>query len=111
LRVKPEFYITAGGSYTLGPDNGVVLVNTPAAVTLNLPDVTQWMNEPFGQPVTAFERTIWVKDLGGYAGSFPITVQAFPSQKIDTAISATINTFFRVLRLYPLPDRSGWFIS
>ena len=51
LRVKPERYIVGGGNYTLGPDDGVVLVNTPAAVTLALPDVSQWMNEPFGQPL------------------------------------------------------------
>jgi hypothetical protein len=111
LRTKPEMYITNGGSYTLGPDNGVVLVSTPATVTLTLPDVTKWSNEPFGQPVTAFERTIWIKDIGGYAGSFHITVTAFPSQTIDTASSAVINTFFGVLRLYPLADQSGWFIA
>ena len=111
LRTKPEMYITVGGSYTLGPDNGVVLVNTPAAVTLNLPDVSKWANEPFGQPLTAFERTIWVKDIGGYARSFHITVNAFAGQTIDTASSAVINTFFGVLRLYPLADQSGWFVA
>jgi len=111
LRVKPERYIVAGGSYTINPDDGVVLVNTPAAVTLTLPDVTKWMNEPFSQPVTAFERTVWIKDIGGYAGSFPITAQAFPGQKIDTANSAVVNTFFGVLRLYPLADLSGWFVA
>ena len=111
LRTKPELYITVGGSFTLGPDNGVVLVNAPATVTLALPDVSRWMNEPFGQPVTAFERTIWIKDIIGYAGSFAITVNAFPGQKIDTANSATINTFFGVLRLYPLADQSGWFVA
>jgi hypothetical protein len=111
LRVKPERYIVGGGNYTLGPDDGVVLVNTPAAVTLALPDVSQWMNEPFGQPLTAFERAVWVKDIGGYAGSFHITVNAFPGQKIDTANSAVIKTFFGVLRLYPLADLSGWFVS
>jgi hypothetical protein len=89
----------------------LLLVNTPAAVTLTLPDVTKWMNEAFGQPVTAFERTVWIKDLGGYAGSFPITVNAFPGQKIDTANSAMVNTFFGALRLYPLVDQSGWFIG
>jgi hypothetical protein len=111
LRIKPERYITAGGSYTISPDDGVVLVNVPAAVTLNLPDVNQWMNEPFSQPVTAFERTIWVKDIGPYAGSFHITVNAFSGQKIDTANSAVINTFYGVLRLYPLVDLSGWFVA
>jgi hypothetical protein len=111
LRTKPERYIVGGGSYTLGPDDGVVLVNTPAAVTLNLPDVTKWSNEPFGQPVTAFERAIWVKDIGGYAGSFHITVTAFPGQTIDAASSAVISTFFGVLRLYPLVDLTGWFVA
>jgi len=105
LRNKPERYITGGGSYTITPDDGVLLVNTPAAVTVNLPDVRQWMNESFGQPVTAFERTIWVKDIGGYARSFHITVNAFAGQTIDTASSAVINTFFGVLRLYPLAER------
>jgi hypothetical protein len=111
LRVKPERYIMGGGTYAITPDDGVVLVNTPAAVTLNLPDVSKWANEPFGQPVTAFERTIWVKDIGGYAGSFHITVNAFPGQTIDAASSAVINTFFGVLRLYPLVDQSGWFVA
>jgi len=109
-RVKPEFPITIADIYTLTSDCGVVLVNVTGSVTINLPDVRTWIQEFAYNPSTAFERAIWIKDLGGHAGAFPIVINPFGTQAIDTrATSTSISTNFQLLRLYPLADLSGWF--
>ena len=111
-RIKPEFFITAAGVYTLATDVGVVFVNVAASVTINLPDVSGWVQEFAYNPATAFERAIWIKDLGGNATAFPITITPFGAQAID-AVPATIQiaTNYQLLRLYPLSDLSGWFVG
>jgi hypothetical protein len=112
-RVKPERIITVGGTYNIIPDDGVVLVNVAATVTLFLPDVRLWLNQPASQPAPSFERSIWIKDLGGNAASFAITVMPYVGggQRIDQQISAALTTNFQMLRLYPISDFSGWFVG
>jgi hypothetical protein len=111
-RVKPERFITVGGTYTLTPDDGVVLVNVASAVTLNLPTARTWMLESAYNPATAFERAIWVKDLGGNAAAFNITIQPTGGDQIDTSgVAKVISTAFQILRFYPLSDLTGWFVG
>jgi hypothetical protein len=111
-RIKPERFITVSGTYNATPDDGVIFVNVSGTVIITLPDVTGWMPEPAYQPATAFERTVWIKDLGGHAGAFPIQVFPFGNQAIDTLHgSVSINTNNGILRLYPLADLSGWFLG
>jgi hypothetical protein len=109
-RVKPEFFITSANTYTLTSDCGVVLVNVAGNVIINLPDVGAWVRESAYNPSTAFERAIWIKDLGGNAAAFPITVNPFGSQAIDALVTPfSIIQNRQLLRLYPLGDLSGWF--
>jgi len=89
----------------------LVLVNVAGLVVVNLPDVQLWMIELASRPQTAFDRSIWVKDIGGHAGAFPIVVDAFGAQTIDTQATYTISTNYGVVRLYPLEDLTGWFVG
>ena len=111
VRVKPQTKILAAGTTTLTADASVILVNINGLVTLNLPDVTKWIQETAYMPATAFERAVWIKDLGGFASpANPITVAPFGTQTIDgLAQSYTIIQTNQLLKLYPLNDLTGWF--
>ena len=109
-QVRPEQYVTTGGATTLTGGVGVVFVSVASAVTINLPDVKSWVYESAYYQATAFERAIWIKDLGGNAAAFNITVAPFGSQAIDgLAQNFTIIQNRQLLRLYPLFDLTGWF--
>lgn len=108
--VGPSQDVTAAGTTTLGAGASVVLVNVAGLVTIQLPDVASWIQENFSRPNNSFQGAIWIKDLGGHAAAFNITVTPFGSQKIDNlAQSFTILQNRQLLRLYPLNDSSGWF--
>ena len=109
--IKPSQRITTGGVTTLTGGSSVVLVDVAATVTLNLPDVTRWISQPAGQPSTSLERILVVKDFGGHAASFNITIDGFGTQTIDGSLTATISTNFGYLRLYPLNSGAGWFVG
>jgi hypothetical protein len=96
---------------TVVPGTSVVLVNVAGLVTVNLPDVTKWLAEFAYQPANAFERLILVKDLGGHAASFNITIDGFGSQTIDGSLTTVISTNGAFVRLYPLNSGAGWFIG
>lgn len=108
-QVKPNFNIVTSGTFTLSAGTSIVLVNVAGLVTVNLPSVVAWLNEPVYNPMTAFERALWIKDLGGNAAAFNITITPFGTQSIDKlAQSFTIVQNRQLLRLYPLNDLSGW---
>ena len=108
-QVKPTRTISVAGSYQVFPGDGIIFVSVPGAVTLALPDVKLWVSEFAYQPATAFERALWIKDLGGFAGSNPITIQPLAGQSIDLLPSAiTINVNRSLVRLYPLTALTGW---
>lgn len=109
-RVRPEVYITIAQTYQMLPGDSVVMVNVAGNVTVNLPDVQAWLRENAAMPMTGFERAIWIKDLGGNAQLFPITVVQFSGQRIDSLLTNyTIISNRALLRLYPIYDLSGWF--
>jgi hypothetical protein len=109
MEVRPARTITAAGSYLVLPGDSVIHVNVAGLVTVRLPDAVLWVQEPGYQPATGFERAIWVKDLGGHATAFPITITPFGSQKIDFLPSFQIVQNRQLVRLYPLNDMSGWY--
>ena len=113
VRVRPERLITVAGTYNATSDDGVILVNVAGLVTLTLPDVRAWFNQPYSQPAPSFERAIWIKDIGGNAAAFNITVLPWVGggQRIDQQISAALTANFQMLRLYPISDFSGWFVG
>ena len=110
VQVKPTRFITSVGVFPILPGDGVILANVAGAVTLLLPDVRVWVSENAFQPATAFERSISIKDLGGNAASFPITVIPFGSQTLDLQSSFQILQARQLLRLYPRElELTGWY--
>lgn len=108
--IKPERVISATGTYSIEVGDGVILVTTATAVTLNLISIDEWLaaglNFFYG---TAFEGAVWIKDLSGNR-AIPITIVPFGTEEIDGLNQAfTIVQNRQLLRLYPLADRSGWF--
>ena len=111
-QVRPTRSITIAGNYQILPGDGVVLVNVAGLVTLLLPDVRLWVQEPAYQPATAFERTLRIKDLGGNAATFPITVQSTSGQFIDLSLSSIqLTTNRQTIALNPLNDLTGWWVG
>jgi hypothetical protein len=110
LKVKPTQSITAAGTYALDQGSSIVMVNVAGLVTINLPSVRTWMYQSLGVQVTGFERAIWIKDFGGHADAFNITVAPDGIDKIDNlSLSYTIVQKRQLLRLYPLNDLTGWY--
>lgn len=108
-QVRPAKSITAAGTYTIQPGDSLILINVAGLVTVKLPDVAAWMKEPAYNPMSAFERSIWIKDFGGNAAADNITVTPFGTQAIDAlAQSFSIVQNRQLLRLYPLNDLTGW---
>lgn len=111
VQVRPTRTISAGGTFSIVGGDQVILVNVAATVNVQLPDVRLWVQETANQPATGFERSIWVKDLGGNAASFNITITPFGTQKIDLQSSFVMNAARQFVRLYPLNDLTGWYVG
>jgi len=108
-RVKPQVAVTSA-SYTVQPGDSILLVNRAGVVTILLPSVARWVKETAYNPSVGFERAIFIKDYGGNAATFNITVTPNGADTIDAlAMSFTIVQNRQLLRLYPLNDLSGWF--
>jgi len=116
----PQRRITVGGATNIGAGDSLVLVDAGANnVTLNLPDVTQWLAISQVLPlnisqivpyVQGFERAIWIKDFGGNAATNNISIVPYGTQTIDK-----FNMPFKIvqarmlLRLYPIVSgATGW---
>jgi hypothetical protein len=108
-QVLAQQYLTVGGNFTWPPGLQTLLVNVAANVTIFLPTVSLWLREPFYQPATAFDRSIWIKDYGGNAGAFNITIASAGGNTIDGLATFTIIQNFAMMKLYPLNDLTGWF--
>lgn len=108
--VNPARFITSAGSAQLILGDCVVFVNVAGLVTILLPDLTQWLTQfKMRSPIGTFGDYIYIKDYGGNAAAFNITVTPFGTQRIDNlAQSFTIGQNRQLLRLYPLADASGW---
>jgi hypothetical protein len=87
----------------------VALVSAANPVNVFLPDVRAWMREPFYQVYSPFERAIWVKDIGGLASMFTITIIPFGTQTIDGLPTLSIVMNRAIARLYPRTDLTGWY--
>src|SRR4030095_17218587 len=81
--VEPTGSILVGGTYTVKPGDSLILVSVAAAVTIQLPDVKQWVQQRAYIPGTGFDRYITVKHVGGNAGSFPILVAPAGQDRLD----------------------------
>lgn len=110
--VIPETHIEQGGTYNVLPGDSWLLVDVAALVTIQLPDVVEWINQKANQPATGFARSITIKDIGANASNFPITIKPFGPQAIDDLTSQIQMTVSRAsLTLVPLFDFSGWAVE
>jgi hypothetical protein len=110
--VQPTIEIKVGGTYVVKPGDSLILVDVAAAVTILLPDVKSWIQQPANQPATGFDRSITIKDLGGNASNFNIVVTPFGTQQIDNLqTSLVVGTSRTAIKLVPLIDMTGWTIA
>lgn len=109
VRIKPETQVTTA-TYSVQAGDSILMVNRAGVVTIQLPSVAVWVKENFYNPSTGFERALWIKDLGGNAAAFNITINPFGTEKIDNLQQAfTIVQNRQLLRLYPLNSLEGWY--
>lgn len=107
--INPARFVTNGGSTQLILGDCVIFANVAALVTILLPDVVQWLQQfPMKSAIGTFGEYLYIKDYGGNAAAFNITVTPFGSQKIDNLASLTIGQNRQSVRLYPLADATGW---
>lgn len=112
VNVQPltQLDITVAGTFVVSAGVNLIMVNVAGLVTVQLPDVTLWVQQSLVLDVSTYQGALWIKDLGGHAAAFNITVTPFGTQKIDNlAQSFTLVQNRQLLRLYPLSDLSGWF--
>jgi hypothetical protein len=102
--------ITTTGTHSVNAGVNIIYVNVAAVVTVNLPDLNDWLAQAANDAPNSYEQYVWIKDLGYNATAFNITVHPFGSQLIDArpATDFTIGQNGQLLRLYPLNDKSGW---
>jgi microcystin-dependent protein len=110
--IQASTKIMVAGPYTVQPGDSLLLVDVPGVVSISLPDVRDWVAQTANQPATGFNRSIVVKDLGGNATNFNITIIPFAGQAIDKTVgSILINQSFGLIELIPLIDLTGWIIE
>jgi hypothetical protein len=110
--VLPVVTITSGGITDVPPGVSLLLVDVAATVTINLPDANVVLQQTAYQAAFGIERSIWIKDFGGNAAAFNITINPFGTQKFDkTLTQLIIGQNRQLVRLYPLGDGTGWFVG
>lgn len=109
--IEPQLVVTEGGHWVLGVNCCVVLVDVADYVYVALPRVRDWVKEPHLVPFTAFDNSIWVKDVGYHAGAFPISVNSEFGEPIDGLNTITLINDGEFARFYPLSDLSGWYVG
>lgn len=112
LPVVPELEITSAAALVIGPYTSRVILNA-AVKAIALPSVAQWMTASLPLANTsAFDRSLWIKDLVGQASfASPIVVTPNGADTIDLLASYNIATTNDLIRLYPLTDKSGWYVG
>lgn len=101
--------ITAAGTYNIAPDVTLVTVNVAGAVTLNLPSAIQ-PSVPAGvQPGLFGNVPITIVDVGGNAGSNPITINPFSvAETIMGQTSIQLATNYGGYTLKPNSPLATW---
>jgi hypothetical protein len=111
LPVQPELLVTSAAPLVLCAYASRVLLQA-AVTSVTLPLCATWMTAPNLQNRAAFDRSLWIKDLGGNASfGAPIVVTPAGSDTIDGLASYSITTPNELLRLNPLSTGDGWFVG
>ena len=101
--------IGMGGTYTVDPSINLVVVATASLVTLVLPHAQMPAAGPMAQPQLFLGPSIQFVDAGGFAGSFPITIQPISgAESIMGQAQIQITTNFGGLILMPISAQREW---
>jgi len=117
LPVQPARKVSSAASpVTVGiGDYGLLVTTLAAPLTINLPSVTEWVQQSIKthpqMMLGSLELSLWIKDMTGNAPANNITIQPFGPDTIDALVATPFKIIQarQLLRLYPMPDLSGWF--
>jgi hypothetical protein len=109
LPVMPNLFVTSVAPLVVPPFASRIILKV-AVKAIALPSVASWVVASPSQNNTAFDRSIWIKDLIGAASvGAPIVITPSGSDTIDGLASFSIITPFDLIRLYPLTSLDGWY--
>ena len=91
--------VTTAGTTVIQPGISLVHVNVAGSVTIQLPTSKGSPAGAGAQPGTWLQRLVSVNDLGGNAGTYPITVLPVAGETIAGSPSATISGVYGIINL------------
>lgn len=103
--INQQRTVTAAGSVTVLPFDNLIKIkkDTPEATTVYLPNLNQWMIQPYG----GFQ--LIVVDGAFEAGTYPITVTPFSGQKINNEITSAVMAVNGAVGIFiPQLNLDGW---
>lgn len=100
--------ITAAGTYTVELSTTLVTVNVNGAVTLNLPRARTPTQGPQAVPGPFAQNPITIVDIGGFAGSQPVTINPAAGETIMGLASIQLAVNYGGYTLKPLNAMAGW---
>lgn len=103
--------VATPGTITVQPGNTNVQVNAAGAVTVNLPPVRLPQVPPGVLPGLQSPIPITVVDIGGNAGSFPITIMPAIGETIMGLSQVQITVQYGAFVLWPSIAIPGWTAS
>lgn len=111
LPVMPELDVLSAAPLVLPPFASRIILKA-AVKAIALPSVAAWVVASPSQNNTAFDRSIWIKDLIGAASvAAPVVITPDGSDTVDGLPNFSIITPFDLIRLHPISDLSGWFVG
>jgi hypothetical protein len=97
------------GIYNIDPSINLVTVATASLVTLILPRAQMPTSGATAQPQLFLGPSIQIVDAGGFAGTFPITIQPISgAESIMGQAQIQITTNFGGLILMPISAQREW---
>jgi len=101
--------IGMAGTYRVDAAINLVTVDTASLVVLILPTAQMSLAGPLAQPRLWLGPSIQIVDAGGFAGSFPITIQPISgAESIVGQAQIQINTNYGGLILMPISAQRTW---
>jgi hypothetical protein len=100
--------VTAAGTFSIDPSITLVTVNVAGAVTLVLPPATLPSTPAIANPGRFSQSPITITDVGGFALSHPITINAAAGENIIGQASISLNVAFGGFTLLPNSPSHNW---
>lgn len=110
-----ELNITTSGTTFVSPGTSLIKVNVNGAVTINLYQAQGNAAGPTANPGTYLATPITIVDVGGYAATHNITINAFNAgngdETIDGFDNIVIKNNFGAFVLTPNVEAGGWTLT